>query len=179
MDNEELKVSYNMQSKVIDPEKRVKEKLVIAEEVLANTNVNENLKFNFPFKNYFPEKGIVVYKDVENPKGGGIILIGINGDSQGSMADPYYKMQDALKMYYQDAVFRSNLLGKLQMERDILRWVKKTQLLSGRQVKELRKEMKRICHGKKVNEMRRDVFQIIKMKLEEKEADDRSEAVYC
>ncbi len=155
------------EKKVVDPEKRVKEELSIAEEVLANTNVEENLKFNFDFKKYFPAKGIVVYKDVENPKGGGISLIGISGDSQGSMNEPYYEMQDALKMYYQDAVFRSNLLGKLQMERDLLRWIKKTRMLTGRQVKELKKEMKRICHGKKVKPDRRDVFPIIKNKLEE------------
>jgi hypothetical protein len=116
--------------------KLIQSELSITEEVLANTDANENLKFKFDFRRYFPEEGMCILKDRNDKKDNSITFVDKRLYQLPTGTDPYYQMQVDLQVYYQDAVFRSSLFGGLKMERAILRWLESK--LSKRQLGELK-----------------------------------------
>jgi hypothetical protein len=106
--------------------KTVDRELLILEEFLADKDYKKELKFGFNFKEYFPERGVVIYKDAKDKKGR---VVGeftyIEGDEQGDINDPYYKMQIELRHYHMGATGKAYILGKDMAERDLFRWIKK------------------------------------------------------
>ena len=74
-------------------------KLEFIEEIFAGRNAKDRLKFDFPFKDFFPERGLVIYKDLIDKEGDKILeTAGIVKDTQGQLDDPYYWMQMEFKI---------------------------------------------------------------------------------
>jgi hypothetical protein len=136
------------------PKQQIDSTYECAKEMLADIDVENDFKFNFDFKRYFPEKGVLVFPDVVNvgdkcnhykgtgyrhPTKGYCISctliytlagclskeLSIEGDKRGDINDPYYMMQAGLHAYHEKTAYMAYRLGKYSTQAEILKWIKK------------------------------------------------------